>query len=50
MTCLWQYYVLCIVEVVGYVLAGPISNQVLVSNWFRAKRGRAMGYAYLGLN
>jgi len=37
------------VEVVGYVLAGPISNQVLVSNWFQAKRGRAMGYAYLGL-
>jgi MFS family permease len=49
MTRLWQYYVLCIVEVVGYVLAGPISNQVLVSNWFRAKRGQAMGYAYLGL-
>ena len=49
MTRLWHYYVLCIVEVVGYVLAGPISNQVLVSNWFRAKRGRAMGYAYLGL-
>jgi MFS family permease len=46
---LWEYYVLCIIEVVGYVLAGPISNQVLVSNWFRAKRGRAMGYAYLGL-
>ena len=49
MTSLFEYYVLCIVEVVGYVLAGPISNQVLVSNWFRAKRGRAMGYAYLGL-
>lgn len=49
MTRLWQYYVLCIVYVVGYVLAGPISNQVLVSNWFQAKRGRAMGYAYLGL-
>ncbi len=28
---------------------GPIPNQVLISNWFRAKRGRAMGYAYLGL-
>jgi len=49
MTRLWEYYVLCAVEVVGYVLAGPISNQVLVSNWFQAKRGRAMGYAYLGL-
>lgn len=49
MTSLWQYYVLCIAEVVGYVLTGPIPNQVLVSNWFRAQRGRAMGYAYLGL-
>jgi MFS family permease len=49
MSRLSHYYALCIVEVVGYVLAGPIPNQVLVSNWFRAKRGRAMGYAYLGL-
>jgi MFS family permease len=49
MTRVWEYYFLCVVEVVGYVLAGPISNQVLVSNWFQAKRGRAMGYAYLGL-
>jgi MFS transporter, OFA family, oxalate/formate antiporter len=46
---LWHYYFLCVAEVVGYVLAGPIPNQVLVSNWFRIKRGRAMGYAYLGL-
>ena len=49
MTCLWQYYLLCIIEVVGYVLTGPIPNQVLISNWFRLKRGRAMGGAYLGL-
>ena len=44
-----QYYLLCFTEVVGYVLAGPIPNQVLIANWFRAMRGRAMGYAYLGL-
>jgi len=44
-----QYYVLCFTEVVGYVLAGPIPNQVLIANWFRVQRGRAMGYAYLGL-
>ena len=49
MTHLWQYYLLCIAEVIGYVLTGPIPNQVLVSNWFRLKRGRAMGIAYLGL-
>jgi sugar phosphate permease len=48
-TRLWQYYLLCIVEVFGYVLIGPIPNQVLISNWFRLKRGRAMGSAYLGL-
>ena len=49
MTRLWHYYLLCIAEVFGYVLTGPIPNQVLISNWFRARRGRAMGVAYLGL-
>ena len=49
MTRLWQYYLLCIAEVLGYVLTGPIPNQVMISNWFRVKRGRAMGTAYLGL-
>lgn len=49
MTRLWQYYLFCIAEVLGYVLTGPIPNQVLISNWFRVKRGRAMGTAYLGL-
>jgi MFS family permease len=49
MTRLWHYYVLCVTEVVGYVLTGPIPNQVLISNWFQMRRGRAMGYAYLGL-
>jgi MFS family permease len=44
-----QYYLLCFTEVIGYVLAGPIPNQVLIANWFRTLRGRAMGYAYLGL-
>ena len=45
----WQFELLCIVEVIGYVLAGPIANQVLISLWFAGRRGRAMGYAYLGL-
>jgi len=49
MTRLWHYELLCIMEVSGYVLAGPIANQVLVARWFEARRGRAMGYAYLGL-
>ncbi|MHB8888979.1 MAG: MFS transporter [Acidobacteriaceae bacterium] len=49
MTRFWQYEVLCIVENLGYTLAGPIANQVLVAQWFRVRRGQAMGYAYLGL-
>ena len=49
MTKLWHYELLCIMEVLGYVLAGPIANQVLVAKWFEARRGRAMGYVYLGL-
>lgn len=49
MTRFWHYQLLCVIEVLGYTLAGPIANQVLIARWFRARRGRAMGYAYLGL-
>lgn len=45
----WHFELLCIVEVIGYVLAGPIANQVLIARWFGRRRGQAMGYAYLGL-
>lgn len=45
----WQFEVLCVIEVIGYVLAGPIANQVLIARWFQRRRGQAMGYAYLGL-
>ncbi len=45
----WHYEALCISEVFGYVLAGPIANQVLIARWFDRRRGRAMGYAYFGL-
>lgn len=45
----WEYEAVCVLEVLGYVLAGPISNQVLITQWFCASRGKAMGIAYLGL-
>jgi MFS family permease len=33
----------------GYVLAGPLPNQVLLAQNFKEKRGMAMGVAYLGI-
>jgi MFS family permease len=45
----WQFELLCVIEVIGYVFAGPLSNQVLIAKWFDRRRGQAMGYAYLGL-
>jgi MFS family permease len=33
----------------GYVLAGPLPNQVLLAQNFKEKRGMAMGIAYLGI-
>jgi len=31
------------------VCGGPLPNQVLLSRWFRQGRGKAMGFAYLGI-
>jgi MFS family permease len=33
----------------GYVLAGPLPNQVLLSSNFSVQRGKAMGIAYVGI-
>ena len=33
----------------GYVLAGPLPNQVLLSRNFKEARGKAMGIAYVGI-
>ena len=46
---LWVYYAIWFVYVVGYILSGPIPHQVIVSNWFRKMRGRAMAMAYVGV-
>jgi MFS family permease len=43
------YFVLYFVYTVGYIFSGPIPHQILVSYWFRAKRGRAMGIVYVGV-
>jgi sugar phosphate permease len=43
------YYLLYFLYTVGYILSGPIPHQILVSYWFRRKRGRAMGILYVGV-
>ena len=48
MTALWMFYLLYFLQTAGYVTAGPIPNQVLISRWFDRWRGRAMGLAYIG--
>ncbi len=43
------YFALYFVYTVGYLFAGPIPHQILVSHWFRKKRGTAMGIVYVGV-
>jgi MFS family permease len=45
----WEYYAVWCLYMVGYFLSGPIPHQVIISNWFKAKRGRAMGITYVGV-
>jgi sugar phosphate permease len=43
------FYFFYFFNALGYVCGGPLPNQVLLSRWFDAGRGRAMGIAYLGI-
>ncbi|MCI0352959.1 MAG: MFS transporter [Acidobacteriales bacterium] len=43
------YYGAWCVFMAGYVCAGPLPHQIILSQWFRRNRGLAMGIAYLGL-
>jgi len=42
------YYFLWFLYTVGYLLSGPIPHQIIMSQWFRKKRGMAMGFLYGG--
>ena len=42
------YYFLWFLYTIGYILAGPIPHQIIMSQWFRKKRGMAMGVLYGG--
>lgn len=48
-TTLTGFYVFYLFNAVGYLCGGPLPNQVLLSRWFTKARGRAMGFAYLGI-
>ncbi len=43
------FYFYYLLNALGYVCGGPLPNQVLLSRWFNAGRGKAMGIAYLGI-
>lgn len=42
-------YAFFFLNALGYLCAGPLPNQVLLSHWFRRLRGRVMGIAYVGI-
>lgn len=49
MNALWMFYLFYVFNALGYVCAGPLPNQVLLTRWFNKARGKAMGFAYLGI-
>jgi MFS family permease len=44
-----MFYFFYLFNALGYVCAGPLPNQVLLTQWFDRSRGKAMGFAYLGI-
>lgn len=44
-----MFYLFYVFNALGYVFAGPLPAQVLISRWFDKNRGKAMGIAYLGI-
>jgi len=43
-----EYFAAWCLYMLGYLLSGPIPHQIIISNWYRRKRGQAMGIAYIG--
>jgi MFS family permease len=46
---LGMFYFFYFFNALGYMCAGPLPNQVLLTRWFDRSRGKAMGFAYLGI-
>jgi MFS family permease len=43
------FYLFYLFNALGYVFGGPLPCQVLLSRWFDKSRGKAMGFAYMGI-
>jgi sugar phosphate permease len=43
------FYFFYLFNALVYVCGGPLPNQVLLTEWFDRSRGKAMGFAYLGI-
>jgi MFS family permease len=43
-----EYYAAWCVYMLGYFLSGPIPHQIILSHWYKKRRGWAMGIAYVG--
>jgi MFS family permease len=46
---IWVYWGIWDIYAIGYILSGPIPHQIILSQWFRANRGKAMGVLYVGV-
>ena len=44
-----EYYAAWCVYMAGYFLSGPIPHQVIISRWYKRRRGMAMGITYVGV-
>jgi MFS family permease len=49
MESLWQLYVINMLAAIGLACTAWIPNQTLISNWFRRRRGLAMGISLAGI-
>jgi MFS family permease len=48
-TSIGMFYLFYFCNALGYMCGGPLPNQVLLTRWFDRSRGKAMGFAYLGI-
>ena len=47
---IWVYWGIWAIWTLGYFLSGPIPHQIIIANWFRTNRGKAMGLLYVGIS